>query len=154
SPQEIRQRLFALIEDLLRRVARQRPTALVLEDLHWADDSSLELVQHLLPLVRQGPLAVVGVLRSGEGAMSWLPVAIERSSDCLTHLQLSPLPRASTVNLVEELLSSKEMLPEAIQQLIVGKAEGNPFFVEEVIRTLIERGGLERSEDGRRWVAT
>jgi tetratricopeptide (TPR) repeat protein len=41
-----------------------------------------------------------------------------------------------------------------VQNLIIGKAEGNPFFVEEVIRTLIERGGLERSPDGRRWIAT
>lgn len=154
SPQEVQQRLFALIEDLFRRLAQQRPTALVMEDLHWADDSSLELIQHLLPLVRQAPLAIVGVLRPGEAEMPWWPVVTESYADRLTHLELVPLAHASTVTLVEELLSSTESLPGAVQDLIVGKAEGNPFFVEEVIRTLIERGGLERSADGRRWIAT
>jgi len=154
SPQEIGQRLLALIEDLLRRLAKQRPTILVLEDLHWADDSSLGLVQHILPLVRQVPLAVVGVLRSGEAEVGWLPEALNDYADVLTHLQLAPLPPASTVNLVEELLSSSGMLPEAIEDLIVSRAEGNPFFVEEVIRTLIERGGLARSPDGRGWTVT
>ncbi|MEO8252067.1 MAG: adenylate/guanylate cyclase domain-containing protein [Chloroflexota bacterium] len=154
SPQEVQQRLFALVEDLLRRLAQQQPTVLVLEDLHWADDSSLELVQHLLPLVRQVPLAIVGVLRRGEAEIPWLPVVIERYADRLTHLELVPLARKSTVTLVEELLSSAGSLPDAVQELIIGKAEGNPFFVEEVIRTLIERGALERSADGRRWEMT
>jgi class 3 adenylate cyclase/tetratricopeptide (TPR) repeat protein len=154
SPQEIQQRLFALIEDLLRRLAQQQPTVLVMEDLHWADDSSLELIQHLLPLVRQVPLAIVGVLRRGEAEMPWWPVVTENYADRLTHLELVPLARASTVTLVEQLLSSNGLLPDVVQNLIIGKAEGNPFFVEEVIRTLIERGGLERSDDGRRWVVT
>jgi tetratricopeptide (TPR) repeat protein len=72
----------------------------------------------------------------------------------LTDIELVPLARASTLTLVEQLLSSAELLPDAVQDLIIGKAEGNPFFVEEVIRTLIERGGLERSADGSRWVVT
>ena len=154
SPQEIKERLFALVEDLLRRLAKQRPTVLVLEDLHWADDSSLQLMRHLLPLVRQVPVAIVGVLRRGEAEIPWLAEVTERYADRLTLLELVPLARESTVTLVEELLSSAGSLPDAVQDLVVGKAEGNPFFVEEVIRTLIERGGLERSADGRRWVAS
>ena len=154
SPQEIKERLFALVEDLLRRLAKQRPTVLVLEDLHWADDSSLELMRHLLPLVRQVPVAIVGVLRRGEAEIPWLAEVTERYADRLTLLELVPLARESTVTLVEELLSSTGSLPDAVQDLVVGKAEGNPFFVEEVIRTLIERGGLERSADGGGWVVS
>jgi adenylate cyclase len=154
SPQEIQQRLSALIEDLLRRLSQQRPTLLVMEDLHWADGSSLELIEHLLPVVRQVPLGIVGVLRPGEGAIPWWPKLTEAYADRLTHIELAALARESTVTLVDELLASKGSLPEAVQNLIISKAEGNPFFVEEVIRTLIERGGLERSADGRRWVAT
>ena len=73
TPQDTRERLFALIEDLIRRLARQRPTILAMEDLHWADDSSIELSRHLLPLVRQVPLAIVGVFRRGEGDVPLLP---------------------------------------------------------------------------------
>jgi len=154
TPQEVRQRLFALIEDMLRRLAQQRPTVLVMEDLHWADDSSLELIEHLLPLVRQVPLAIVGVLRPGEGQISWWPILSESYADRLTHIELGPLPRKSSVMLVEELLAGAGTLPASVKDLVIGKAEGNPFFVEEVIRTLIERGGLERSADGRGWVVT
>jgi class 3 adenylate cyclase/tetratricopeptide (TPR) repeat protein len=154
SPQEVQERLFALIEDFLRRLAQQRPSVLVMEDLHWADDSSLELIQHLLPLVRQVPLAIIGVLRRGEGEIPWWPVLTESYADRLTHIELVPLARESTVTLVEELLSGTGTLPDSVQNLIIGKAEGNPFFVEEVIRTLIERGGLDRSPDGRGWVVT
>jgi class 3 adenylate cyclase/tetratricopeptide (TPR) repeat protein len=153
-PQALQQRLFALIEDLLRRLAQQRPTVVVMEDLHWADDSSIELFRHLLPLVRQVPLAIVGVRRRGEGDVSLGPLVTEEYADRLTNIELSPLARESTVTLVEQLLSSAELLPDAVHDLIIGKAEGNPFFVEEVIRTLIERGGLERSPDGSQWVAT
>lgn len=154
TPQATRDRLFALVEDLVRRLALQRPTILVLEDLHWADDSSIELIQHLLPLVQEVPLAIVGVVRRGEGDMPLLPHVTERYADRLTHIELVPLERESAVTLVEELLSGAESLPTSVRDLIVGKAEGNPFFVEEVIRTLIERGGLERSGDGEGWVVT
>jgi adenylate cyclase len=153
SPQELQSRLFALVEDMLRRLAQERPTVLVLEDLHWADATSLDLMQHLLPLVRQVPLAIVGVLRLGEAEIPWLPDVLERYADRLTHLQLLALGRDSTVTLVDELLAGSGGLPKAVQELIVGKAEGNPFFVEEVIRTLIERGALERSDQGG-WAVT
>ncbi|HEX6474040.1 MAG TPA: adenylate/guanylate cyclase domain-containing protein, partial [Candidatus Limnocylindria bacterium] len=154
TPQATKERLFALVEDLIRRLARQRATVLVLEDLHWADASSLELVQHLLPLVREVPLAMVGVFRRGEGGVDLLPLATDQYAELLTPIELLPLERESAVSLVEELLAGGEGLPATVRDLIVGKAEGNPFFVEEVIRTLIERGGLERSPDGAGWVVT
>ena len=154
SPRALQQRLFALIEDLFRRLAQQQPTVLVMEDLHWADDSSIELIRHLLPLVRQVPLAIVGVHRRGEGDLPLRRLVTEEYADRLTNIELVPLAREPTVTLVEQLLSSADSLPAAVQDLIIGKAEGNPFFVEEVIRTLIERGGLARSADGGPWVAT
>jgi class 3 adenylate cyclase/tetratricopeptide (TPR) repeat protein len=155
SSQTLKQRLFALIEGLFTRLAQERPTILVLEDLHWADGSSLELTQHLLPLVRRLPLAIVGVFRRGQDEVPLWPLVSAEYGDRLTRLELAPLPDTSTVTLVEKLLSTSELLPPAAQDLIIGKAEGNPFFVEEVIRSLIERGALVRSaEHGGRWIAT
>lgn len=154
SSQALKERLFGLIEGLFTRLAQQQPTVLVLEDLHWADGSSLELVEHLLPLVKQVPLAIVGVFRLSHEEPPLWPLITAEYGDCLTQIELAPLAPASTATLVEELLSTSEMLPPAAQNLIVGKAEGNPFFVEEVIRSLIERGGLARSEDGKRWIVT
>jgi class 3 adenylate cyclase/tetratricopeptide (TPR) repeat protein len=153
SSEALRQRLFGLMEDLFTRLADQHPSVLVLEDLHWADGSSLELIQHLLPLVRRVPLAIVGVFRLGQVEPPLWPLITAEYGDRLAHVELAPLAPESAVALVEELLSTTA-LPPAAQKLIIGKAEGNPFFVEEVIRSLIERGGLERSEDGSRWIVT
>lgn len=154
SSQALKQRLFALIEGLFRRLAEQRPTVLALEDLHWADGSSLELIQHLLPLAEQVPLAMVGVFRHGTDELPLWPFLSGDADDRLTQVDLAPLPEASTLALVEQLLSTTELLPPPVRDLIIGKAEGNPFFVEEVIRSLIERGALVRENDGSRWRAT
>jgi class 3 adenylate cyclase/tetratricopeptide (TPR) repeat protein len=154
SSQALQQRLFALIEDLFARLAEQRPTVLVMEDLHWADGSSLELIEHLLPLTRRLPLAVVEVFRRGQADLPRWPLVTADYNDRLTDVELAPLPGASTLTLVEQLLSTSELLPQVAQDLIVGKAEGNPFFVEEVLRSLIERGALVRSEDDGRWTTT
>jgi class 3 adenylate cyclase/tetratricopeptide (TPR) repeat protein len=154
SSQALKQRLFALIQDLFTRLAQQRPTVLVMEDLHWADGSSLELIQHLMPLIRQLPLAIVGVFRRAHAELPLWPLVMGEYGDRLTHVELAPLAAASAVTLVEQLLSTSELPPAAAQDLIIGKAEGNPFFVEEVIRSLIERGALVRSGDGGRWIAT
>jgi class 3 adenylate cyclase/tetratricopeptide (TPR) repeat protein len=155
SSQALKQRLFTLIEGLFARLAQERPTVLVMEDLHWADGSSLQLIEHLLPLVKELPLAIVGVFRRGHDELPLWPLVAAEYGDRLLRLELAPLPEPSTVTLVEELLSTSELLPPAARDLIVGKAEGNPFFVEEVIRSLIERGALVRSADHRgRWIAT
>jgi tetratricopeptide (TPR) repeat protein len=154
SPQALQQRLFRLIEDLFVRIAEQRPTVLVMEDLHWADGSSVELIEHLLPLTKRLPLAIVGVFRRVQADVPLWPTVAAEYGDCLTQVELAPLATDSTLTLVEQLLSTSELLPAVAQDLIVGKAEGNPFFVEEVLRSLIERGALVRSDDDGRWTTT
>ena len=154
SSQALKQRLFALIEGIFRRLAEHGPTILALEDLHWADGSSLELIQHLLALTEQVPLAMVGVFRHGTDELPLWPFLSADTGDRLTRVDLAALPEVSTLALVEQLLSTRELLPPAVRDLIIGKAEGNPFFVEEVIRSLIERGALVREDGGSRWRAT
>ena len=124
TPQEIRERLFALVEDLIRRLARQRPTILAMEDLHWADDSSMELIEHLLRLV-EVPLAIVGVFRRGEGdaTAAGRGRAVRRPHDAP---RAAPLRRESAVSLVEELLAGAASLPASVRDLIVGKPRATP----------------------------
>jgi tetratricopeptide (TPR) repeat protein len=151
--QRLRQRLFALIEQYLTRLARQRPTLLFFEDVHWADASSLELLEHLFALTRHVPLGVVCSFRPGaEGP----PVRL------LAHLEahhrerhvsrvLQPLTPALSARLVGQLLSTSA-LSEELRAFITRKAEGNPFFVEELLRSLIGHGALVRGEGG--WEVT
>jgi class 3 adenylate cyclase/tetratricopeptide (TPR) repeat protein len=150
-----RQRLFSLVEELFKRITREHPAVLVIEDMHWADATSMELLEHLLPLTLQVPLAIVGVFRlRPDETSSKLQALVEgRYAEHTTPIFLAPLSDTSSIEMVEQLLSTHE-LPDTLRAIIVGKAEGNPFFVEEVIRSLIERGALVRMESGEDWVAT
>lgn len=149
----LRGRIYELIQIIFERLARERPTLLVIEDLHWADAATLELLENLLPLAGRLPLVLVGVRRlETDEAPSKLRRIIEASYPHLfTDVVLTRLTEASSLRMIEQLLSTSAV-PAALQAIILRKAEGNPFFVEEVIRVLIERGALVQTETG--WVAT
>jgi class 3 adenylate cyclase/tetratricopeptide (TPR) repeat protein len=115
------------------------PTVIVLDDLHWADTASLDLLLSVAAMVEDLPLLIVCLLRPDKGAPSWS--AIERARERLgaryTEILLEPLDAADSKELLGNLLYIED-LPESVRKLILNKAEGNPFFVEEVIRTLID----------------
>ena len=145
-----RARLFAVIEQLLLRLAEEKPVVILLEDLHWADHSSIELLGHLLPLTARGRIAIIGVCRSAnEPARNWekLRPALEQQQERLTEISLEPLSTESSRSLIEQLLGGN-FLPQKLSEEILDKSGGNPFFLEEVLRSLIERGVLARKERG------
>ena len=153
----LRQRIFGLMASFFTKLAEEHPTMLVIEDSHWADTTSLELIEHLIPLTERLPLAIICVSRTEttEASEAWVRLTTklrERYSDGFTNITLKPLSELGSLEMVERLLSL-ESLPLALKELIAGRAEGNPFFVEELIRTLIERGALAQSRDGG-WEAT
>jgi class 3 adenylate cyclase/tetratricopeptide (TPR) repeat protein len=153
----LRQRIFGLMASFFTKLAEEHPTILVIEDSHWADTTSLELIEHLVPLTERMPLAIICVSRTEttETSEAWVRLTTklrERSSDSFTNIVLKPLSELGSLEMTARLLSL-ESLPLALKDLISGRAEGNPFFVEELIRTLIERGALAQSEDGG-WEAT
>ena len=156
--QQLRAQLFAKVGSLLEHFAQQRPIVLVIEDMHWADATSLELLEYLLPLIERTPLAIVGLFREqpDDAHNVFLRAAQSRYAERLVPVRLAPLSESASLAMVSQLLSLPD-LPASLRHLILTKAEGNPFFVEEVIRTLIERGALMHSgrngADGR-WVAT
>jgi class 3 adenylate cyclase len=143
----------AAFKRLLQATAKAAPTVIVCEDVHWADPSSVELGLQVLPLVADTPIVFVLVTRMDKDAASWKLVSQshEIAGAGAIELYLAPLSKADSKQLVSNLLEV-ESLPENLRQLILAKAEGNPFFVEEVIRMLIDRGGI-RQQDGK-WVVT
>src|SRR5208282_725154 len=153
----LRQRIFGLMASFFTKLAEEHPTILVIEDSHCADTTSLELIEHLVALTERMPLAIICVSRTetSETSEAWARLTTklrERCSDGFTNITLKPLSELGSLEMVERLLSL-ESLPLALKELISGRAEGNPFFVEELIRTLIERGALAQSGDGG-WEAT
>jgi class 3 adenylate cyclase/tetratricopeptide (TPR) repeat protein len=151
----MRRQIFRTVRRYLRRLAGERPAALVFEDLHWADESSVELLAHVLPLVREVPLLVCAVSRPDRTAPAagLRDAAAGASGGRYTELRLAPLAAAESAQLLANLLSA-DGLPEATRREILAKAEGNPFFLEEVIRTLVDLGGVARDRRTGRWRAT
>src|SRR5918992_5216450 len=137
--------IAAAIRGYLRARADLMPTVIVLDDLHWADTASLELLLNVAGLVEDLPLLIICLLRPDKGAPSWS--AIERARSELgaryNEIFLEPLDAAQAQELLGNLLYIED-LPESVRDLILRKSEGNPFFVEEVIRTLIDSGYIVR----------
>ena len=153
DPEVMQGRYVASIHRLLRAMSGRGPVVLVCEDLHWADPASVALMSQLLPLAAQHPIFFVAALRADTDSAGWRLVSAARElfGDALAELRLEPLSEADSRDLVANLLEI-ESLPVVVRESILARAEGNPFFVEEVIRMLIERGVITRHAD--QWVAT
>jgi class 3 adenylate cyclase/tetratricopeptide (TPR) repeat protein len=147
-------RLFTAMTAIWEEQLSRGPLVLVFDDLHWVDPASAALLQHLLPLVERGPLIIVLAMRPNAQSPGWAvkEVAETEFSHRCTSLQLEPLSAEEGSQLVENLLTISD-LPQRLRTLIQEKTEGNPFFVEEVVRTLIDDGIVVRDESGMRWRA-
>jgi class 3 adenylate cyclase/tetratricopeptide (TPR) repeat protein len=119
-----------------QRLAHEQPLVLIFEDIHWAEEPLLELIEHLSAWVKEAPLLLVCLartelldIRPGWGGGRVRATAIE----------LEPLGRNESEELVDALLFDGE-LPENARQELLDKTEGNPLFVEETMRMLAEEG--------------
>jgi predicted ATPase len=146
-------RYVASVHRLLRGLADKGPTVVVLEDIHWADPASIDAARQLIPLAAQLPILVLGVLRAETDAPGWGLIGQSREvlGDAIIEIRLDPLSTEESRALVANLLEI-ESLPDDVRDLIMARAEGNPFFVEEVVRMLIDHGAIV--QEGDRWVAT
>ena len=148
-------RLFTAMAALWEEQLRHGPLVLVCDDLHWTDPASAELLQHLLPLVERGPLLILLSMRPDTETPGWK--VKEAAETALNHrftgLQLRPLSAEEGGRLVDSLLAISD-LPPRLRALIQEKTEGNPFFVEEVVRTFIDDGLVVRGKSGARWRAS
>lgn len=143
--------LFAEVEAFLAELAAACPTVLVLEDLHWADTASVELLRHIARRVTALPLLVVVTYRVDEPRLNQpfarhLP-ALLRESDGV-RLDLRPLDATELGHLVADRCV---LAPEDAARLIAHfhrRAEGNPFYVVELLYMLEEQGLLRRGDQG------
>ncbi len=152
-PEVLAIRYVASIHRLLRGLTDRGPIVVALEDIHWADPASIDAAKQLMPLAAQLPILFIGVLRAETDAPGWGLIGEARAVfvDAVTEIGLDPLSPADSRTLVANLLEI-ESLPDHVRDLIMARAEGNPFFVEEVVRMLIDRGAIVAQGD--RWVAT
>ncbi len=142
TAEALRRRTGEAIAAFLLASVVTRPTVVVCEDLHWGDSSSLQLLQGLLPLAKNAPLLWLFALRRDDEAVNdFLKRAAAQLGDRFCRLDLEPLSAGASERLLRNLLQAEE-IPEAFAQLILRKTEGNAFFLEELLRSLIEDGSI------------
>jgi predicted ATPase/DNA-binding SARP family transcriptional activator len=153
---------FRAVETLVECAAQREPLVLACEDLHWADPTSLALLEQLLPLTDRVPLLVICIHRPEKDHGCW---RIRDSADRLyghrhTDLRLGPLSTDESAQLVGNLLHIEDTHPELAEGLpgplwsrILDSAEGNPFYVEEILRSLIDEGAITYDKFSGRWQA-
>jgi class 3 adenylate cyclase len=135
DPQQVSDRALAYLVEYFRAVSALRPAVLLFEDLHWADNSSLDAIQRL-GLASEGQrLLLVGMARPGllERRPRW-----GEGQDYHTCIELRPLSRLDGRQLIAQILCKVEQVPNSLRELLANAAEGNPLYVEELVKTLIE----------------
>lgn len=153
SPEALQYRIAEAVRSLVERLARSGPLGLAVEDLHWADPTSVGLAERLLPLVPARPVVLVFTQRPERDHPSWRfrEDAVERAGGTARAIALDALPRGEDRRLLEELVGPGTLPGELEERLLAG-AEGNPFFLEELVRSLVDGGALVRGEGGWRFV--
>jgi len=146
EPREVRLKMHTAWRSLFSALASRAPVVAVIDDIHWADPALLELLEELADRV-VGPVLFVCPARPelSERRPGWGGGRRNVSS-----ISLDPLSSEESDRLIELLLAIDD-LPATVHARILERAEGNPFFLEEIVRHLIDEGSIAR--DGRRWRA-
>ncbi len=136
---QIRDRAFHALASYFRALQRDSsmPVVLLLDDLHWADEGSLDFVNHLAQSCADLPLFILCLTRST--LFERCPLWVSGRNEHL-RVDLAPLSKSGTRELIEALLSRLETVPAALCDLLESSAEGNPYFIEELIGMLIDDG--------------
>ncbi len=142
---QIRNRAFHAVAQYFRLLHQDGSPALVLlDDLHWADEGSLDFIDHLVQVCRDVPMMVLCLARPtlAERRPSW-------AADRHTHerVELGPLSTRDSHDLVESLLGRLAPVPQAVGDLVTSHADGNPYFIEEVAAMLIADGAIVAGGD-------
>jgi len=140
----LHERAFAAAARLFATLARQSSVVLLLEDIHWADDGALDLLAQVAEAGRDAPLLLVFLTRPAlfEQRPSW-----GEGQEWHQRVDLRPLSRRDARRLGAALLSKLPDMPAELLELVVGAAEGNPFYVEETVQMLVDDGVLVPGEE-------
>ncbi|HEX9435596.1 MAG TPA: adenylate/guanylate cyclase domain-containing protein [Candidatus Limnocylindria bacterium] len=140
--EEQQRSMYIAVFDVLAALARTRPVLYVLEDLHYADSASLDLLSFVTGRASGTPLLFLLAHRLGAGAPE---LRVARAN--FSQLVLQPLSDEEAARIVETTVP----MPDELRDRIVARAGGNPFFIEESLRSLIESGAVEKDDTSGGW---
>jgi predicted ATPase/predicted Ser/Thr protein kinase len=153
SPERLN-RMHVVVERLLGALSTtSRPLVLFVEDLHWADDASLAMLEHLLSNPEPSALLIVGTCRSdelGPGIRGMLD-RLAGVGTSIKHIRLSALSLSDTEALLADTLGSDRAGVRDLAKLVLGKTEGNPFHIRQLLCTIHDEGLFEHVAGQRTW---
>jgi predicted ATPase len=150
---EGKNRMFETVSKIIINISKKKPLVLFLDDLQWADMASLHLLHYLARNIKDQPIFILGAYRPEDielvqGSVHPLHELITRlgSENLFMTIGLDRLNREHTVQMVGDLLGVEDT-PNDFAELIYNETEGNPFFIKEVLRKLIEEGALSIKDE-------
>lgn len=148
EPEQLKRQIFLALRTLCERRLQRGPLMLVVEDLHWADAASVEILRFLVDRLADRSLMLLLTYRPEFDTST-----LVSSRATHTAIRLAPLSAVDTDGLLAAFFGpSANWLPTALRELIIGRAGGNPFYLEEIVRSLIASGTLARRNGG--WACT
>lgn len=157
DPAQLRERAQLYLTQYLSAVSQRSTTVLMLDDIHWADIPSLGFIDRLVRERLDLPLVVVCLTRPvlaerfpGLGQAESADPSLPPLASSL-RLDLGPLSRQASRELLDEILRKVEALPEALCEQILDRADGNPFYLEEYIQNLVDNQVIRRGKRGSPW---
>jgi len=147
DPDEERRQLFHSFSDAVHALGKVQPLLIVIEDVHWSDDTTLDLVFHLARRIGTQPIALVLTFRSDEVGtrLAKLLADFDRAR-CASEVALRPLAVAEVSEMLQAIFGSHVALGSAFVDGLHSLTEGNPFFVEEMLKALLVAGDLARTQ--------
>ena len=135
--------ILANVSELLARSSQLRPLLVIIEDLHWADTTSVELLEAVYYLAQNEKIVFINVFRpnykdTGERIRQYLHAHL---LECYSEIQLVPLDKRTCESIIASMLGMTR-LDSGISDQIINRAGGNPYFIEEIVRSMIDEGAL------------
>jgi len=132
------------MKELLSKLSQKKPLVILMEDFHWSDKSSTEFLSALFPLSKKFPILFLVVLRPEFGKEMKKAIDMVRTdySDCYTEIPVRMLTEIQGSMLIHNLMKIPPGTPLQLREQILARADGNPFFLEEVVRSFIDIGAI------------
>lgn len=148
-PDEDRRRLFHAFTDAISGLATVQPVLMVIEDVHWSDDATLDLLLHVARRIGTQSIALVLTFRSDEVGprLTKLLADLDRAR-CASEIALRPLTAGEVATMLQSIFGPQTSFGPAFVDALHNLTEGNPFFVEEMLKALFEAGDIQRTASG------
>ena len=154
EPAMLQRQIHVAVRLMLLAEARRSPMVIVFDDLHWIDQASQQFLEYLCLSIDEVPILLVLVARDFEqfehAQEIW--ITVQKRFRKPLEIKVTPLPREDSVLLVDQLIQENSYRAEQLKATIVQRADGNPYYIEELVRVLIDHGAMVN--DGSSWHVT